>query len=85
MLQSTGVSYDYLVTKSANHAKSYVSTYPGLATNSIFFPFPFCENSLICLEGVHVPRGAFNYWGSFNYSGALLIIWGALLIIQGHF
>ena len=37
------------------------------------------------LEGVHVPRGAFNYWGSFNYSGALLIIWGALLIIQGHF
>ena len=23
----------------------------GLATNSIFFPFPFYENSLICLEG----------------------------------
>ena len=23
----------------------------GLATNSIFFLFPFCENSLICLEG----------------------------------
>ena len=30
MLQSTGVSYDYLVTKSANHAKSYVSTYPDI-------------------------------------------------------
>ena len=24
---------------------------PGLATNSIFFLFPLCENSLICLEG----------------------------------
>ena len=44
MLQSTGVSYDYLVTKSANHAKSYVSTYPGLATNSILFCFLFVKS-----------------------------------------
>ena len=26
-------------------------TESGLATNSIFFLFPFCEKSLICLEG----------------------------------
>ena len=28
-----------------------VTPTPGLATNSIFFLFPFCENPLICLEG----------------------------------
>ena len=38
-----------------DHAESTTNelpeTLPGLATNSIFFLFPFCESSLICLEG----------------------------------
>ena len=33
---------------------------PGLATNSIFFLFPFCKNSLICLEGKSMTPG----WGN---------------------
>ena len=31
--------------------KAVVSLETGLATNSIFFLFPLCKKSLICLEG----------------------------------
>ena len=44
-------SLSYSVVGGTGHQFFSVEANSGLATNSIFFCFLFCENSLICLEG----------------------------------
>ena len=65
------VSYFFLA---LSGAKRLLRLFPGCLTLNAYTK----THHFMCQEGVHVPRGTFNYWGSFNYSGALLII-------QGHF
>ena len=48
------------VVSPANGIRRRVSGLPGMATNSIFFLFPFCENSLICRQ-INDPSSGKHY------------------------